>query len=209
MNKRQIEHFFKIVDAEFRQNAKVILTGAAAGTIMGSTRPSLDIDFGIELKKFSEKSWQALESAIKKAIDKTGIQANYAEDIDRWGMITLHDYRRRTTLYKKYGKLSLHVLDPAYWSIGKMTRFLDPDVQDMLQVFRKKKVPPRRLAIVWGKALRVSPRSTFITRFRRQVEGFFVTYGTKIWGKDFDPSHAIGQFHNAAGIDTVKRLKRG
>ncbi len=201
MNQQQIEHFFKIVDAEFRQDVRIILTGAAAGTIWGSTRPSLDIDFGIELKDCSEQNWQRLESAIRKAVKETGIQANYAEDIDRWGMITLLDYSSNTKLYKKCGKLALFVLDPAYWSIGKMTRFLDPDIQDMIQVFHKKKIPPARLAKIWGEALRKSLRSTFIERFRRQVESFFVSFGKKIWGKSFDSAKAIKQFHKFAGID--------
>jgi hypothetical protein len=200
MNRRQIDRFFNIVDAEFRQDAKVILTGAAAGTIWGSTRPSMDIDFAIELKSFNEQVWKQLESAIRKAIVETGIQANYAEDIDRWGMVTLLDYRNNTKLYKKYGKLALWVLNPAYWSIGKMTRFLNPDIQDMIQVFRKKKFPPARLAEVWGKAFRASPRSTALTRFRRQVESFFESYGTKIWGRSFNSTKALRQFHRSAGI---------
>ena len=200
MDIRQIEHFFKIIDAEFRQDAKAILTGAAAGTLWGSIRPSMDIDFAIEIKNQSEENWQQLESAIRKAIEKTGIQANYAEDIDRWGMVTLLDYKSNTKLYKKYGNLTLMVLDPAYWSIGKMTRFIDPDIQDMIQVFRKKKIPPANLAEIWGKALKESPHSTTLTRFRRQVESFFESYGTKIWGINFNSSKAIKQFHKSAGI---------
>ncbi len=89
----------------------------------------------------------------QEAIDETGIQANYAEDIDRWGMVTLLDYRNNTKLYKKYGKLALWVLDPAYWSIGKMTRFIDPDIQDMIQVFRKKKDPAGTAGGGLGKSL--------------------------------------------------------
>jgi hypothetical protein len=200
MDIRQIEQFFKIIDAEFGQDAKVILTGAAAGTIWGSTRPSMDIDFAIEINNQSEANWQQLESAIRKAIDKTGIQANYAEDIDRWGMVTLLDYKSNAKLYKKYDKLALMVLDPAYWSIGKMTRFIDPDIQDMIQVFRKKKIPPANLAEIWGKALKESPHSTTLIRFRRQVESFFESYGTKIWGINFNSSKAIKQFHKSAGI---------
>ncbi len=200
MDKRQIDHFFKIVDAEFRHEAKAILTGAAAGVIWGSTRPSLDIDFAIELKRVSESKWNQLESAIRKAIVETGIQANYSEDIDRWGMICLLDYRNNIELYKKYGKLDLWVLDPAYWSIGKMTRFLNPDIQDMIQVFQKKEIPPARLTEVLGKAFRASPRSSVLARFRRQVESFFDSYGTKIWGPSFDSAEAIRQFQRSAGI---------
>ncbi len=200
MDIRQIEQFFKIIDAELTQDARAILTGAAAGTIWGSTRPSMDIDFAIEVKNQSEAGWQELESAIGKAIDKTGIQANYAEDIDRWGMVTLLNYKSNAKLYKKYGNLTLLVLDPAFWSIGKMTRFIDPDIQDMIQVFRKKKCSPTNLAEVWGKALKESPRSTTLIRFRRQVESFFESYGTKIWGRKFNLSKAIKQFHTSAGI---------
>jgi DNA primase catalytic subunit len=200
MDKRQIDHFFKTLDVEFQQGARAILTGAAAGTIMGSTRPSMDIDFAIEFDNLSEDKWKQLESAIRKAVEITGIQANYAEDIDRWGMITLLDYRKHTKLYKKYGKLALRVLDPAYWSIGKMTRFIDPDIQDMIQVFRKKKTPPLHLAKIWGKALRESPKSIVLARFRRQVESFFESYGTKIWGSSFNSKKTIHVFHRSAGI---------
>ena len=200
MDRRQIDRFFKIVAAEIRKDVKVILTGAAAGTIWGCTRPSLGVDFAIELKSFSEPYWKELESAIRKAIDETGIQANYAEDIDRWGMITLLDYRNNIKLYKRFGKLTLCVLDPAYWSIGKMTRFINPDIQDMIQVFRKKKIPPARLVEVWGKALQASPRSTALEKFRRHVESFLESYGTKIWSRSFNATNAIRRFHKSAGI---------
>ena len=74
MDRRQIDRFFKILDAEFSKEARIILTGAAAGHIMGSKRPSMDIDFAIKLKKPGEPEWEELESAIRKAIAKTGIQ---------------------------------------------------------------------------------------------------------------------------------------
>ncbi|MBC8413698.1 MAG: hypothetical protein ISR96_13170 [Nitrospira sp.] len=200
MDIRQIEQFFKIIDDEFNHEARVILTGAAAGTVWGSTRPSMDVDFAVSISDRSETAWQQLEASIQRAIEKTGIQANYAEDIDRWGMITLLDYKSNTKLYKQFGSLALMVLDPAYWSIDKMTRFIDPDIQDMIQVFRKKNTSPHELAEVWGTALKESPRSTTLMRFRRQVEGFFESYGRKIWGNDFNSEKVIKQFHKSAGI---------
>ena len=45
MNMRQIDNFFKILDDELQQNASIILTGAAAGIIYGSSSPSMDVDF--------------------------------------------------------------------------------------------------------------------------------------------------------------------
>ena len=92
------------------------------------------------------------------------------------------------------------LLDPAYWSIGKMTRFIDPDIDDMIQAFRKMKTSPAHLAKVWGRALRESPQSTALTRFRRHVEGFLESYGKKIWGSSFDSAKTIRQFHKEAEI---------
>jgi hypothetical protein len=198
MDRQQIDRFFKILDAEFQKEAGIILTGAAAGTILGSERPSVDIDFAVDIKK---PQWEEFHDAVGKAIAQTGIQASYAEDIDRWGMITLLDYRKNTTFLKKYGHLTISVLNPAIWSIGKVTRFLDPDIKDMIQVFRKTKIPSARLAETWGKALRKSPQSTALPRFRRQVEGFFTSYGKKIWGHNFNAAKIIRQFHTAAGIE--------
>jgi hypothetical protein len=206
MDRQQIDRFFKILDAGFKKEAGIILTGAAAGTILGSVRPSVDIDFAAEIKKPGKSQWKEFDSAVSRAVAQTGIQANYAEDIDRWGMITLLDYRKNTTVLKKYEHLTLSVLKPEIWSIGKVTRFIDPDIKDMIQVFRKTKTSPIRLADTWGKALKKSPRSTALTRFRRQVEGFFKSYGKKIWGRNFNVMKTIGQFHKSAGIKPVKRL---
>ncbi|MEW6601724.1 MAG: hypothetical protein AB1499_12205 [Nitrospirota bacterium] len=199
MNKRQIDRFFRVLDTELQHEAGIVLTGAAAGNILGSSRPSMDIDFAIELRVRGEADWEKVEAAIGNAGNRTGISANFAEDIDRWGMITLLDYKKNATLYKKYGKLTVRVLDPAYWFIGKMTRFIDPDIQDMIQVFRKKSPPAQTLVKVWGRALKESPRSTELTLFRRHVESFLNFYGKKIWGREFDPDKAIREFHKAAG----------
>lgn len=200
MNKRQIDRFFRVLDTELQHEAGVVLTGAAAGAILGSVRPSMDIDFEIGFSNPGEVEWEQVEAAISNTGNRTGISANFAEDIDRWGMITMLDYRKNTTLYRKYGKLTVRVLDPAYWSIGKMTRFIDPDIQDMIQVFRIKKPPVQKLLKVWGRALEASPRSAELAVFRSHVESFLKFYGKKIWGVRFDPDKSIREFHKAAGI---------
>ena len=199
MNPAQIDRFFKIVAGELDQKTVAILTGAAAGSILGRVRPSIDIDFALEAVKKKEE-WARLEAAIHKAVQLTGIKANYAEDIDRWGLITLLDYKRHTRGYKKFSRLEIRILDPEYWSIGKMTRYLDPDIRDMIEVFKRQKVPWESLAKVWGLALRKSTRSAALIQFRKQVEDFFRSYGRKIWGKDFDESKALSSFHKIAKI---------
>ncbi|MDP3722751.1 MAG: hypothetical protein Q8R91_04550 [Candidatus Omnitrophota bacterium] len=205
MNPRQIHTFFRVLARELNQPARVILTGAAAGSIWGSARPSLDIDFAITLRRNSAEQWEAVERAVARTIRLTGIPANYAEDIDRWGPISLLDYRRHTRLYRRIGTLEVRLLDPAYWSIGKISRYLDPDVQDVLGALRRQRVPASRVIRVWARALRASPRSAALTQFRWQAEHFLRSHGRTIWGRRFDAEVAIRQFHRHAGIRAPHR----
>jgi hypothetical protein len=200
MNPNEIERFFKGIAKDFNEDATIYLTGAAAGALMGGVRPSLDVDFGVELKAGGAKAWEQLTAAIEKNKALTGLGSNYDEDIDRWGMITLMDYQKHAPLFKQYGKLKVKVLEPAYWSIGKMTRYLEPDIADMEMVFQRKKISTAVLTGVWGKALKSSPRSASLLLFRKQVEDFLVHSGPKIWGKTFDAVRAIEDFHRSAGI---------
>ena len=64
------------------------------------------------------------------------------------------------------------LLEPAYWSIGKIARYLDPDVDDLVRVFKKQRVPALKLAKLWGKALAKSPRSSASFSFKKHVEHF-------------------------------------
>ena len=200
MTRTQIDAFFRVLAEQWGGKAIVLLTGAAAAAIWGHVRPSVDIDFAVRVRKRGRIAWEKLEDAVGRTVRLTGIQANYTEDIDRWGLITLLDYRRHTRPYRRFGALEVRLLDPAYWSIGKMTRYLDPDVRDMVQVFKRQRVPAQRLARLWGKALKRSPRSIALSQFRRQVEHFVRSYGRPIWGREFDAERALRHFYKEAGI---------
>lgn len=200
MTRQQLDRFFTTLAREYDGSVRVILTGAAAGSITGPLRPSLDVDFGVELPRRTASRWQALTEAIERTVRLTGIPAQYAEDIDRWGAISLLDYRAHTTPYRRFGKVRVDVLDPAYWSIGKLTRYLDPDVFDMVAVLKRTRVPVVRLVRLWGRALRASPRSMACTEFRTHAEHFLQTHGRRIWGTPFDANRAIAAFHRAAGV---------
>ena len=200
MNPRTINRFFRLLAKECDRRATIILTGAAAGSLWGHVRPSRDIDFGVELVGRHPQGWDAFQVAVERTIRQTGIDVNYAEDIDRWSSITLLDYRRHTLPYRRFGKLSVRLLDPAYWSIGKLGRYFDLDVHDLVAVLRRQRVPLLRLIRIWAKALRESPRSPALFQFRTHVEHFLRAHGRSIWGKRFDPDAAIRQFHRAAGV---------
>jgi len=185
MNLIQIDRFFEILADELAVPATAIITGAAAAQILGGARPSMDIDFALRLGS-GKRGWEAVDAAVQRAVQKTGVQADYAEDIGRWSMISLLDYEKHASSYKRFGALRVLVMDPAYWSIGKVTRYLEPDSRDLLAVLKKQKTPARRLIDVWGRAVKASPRSADLRLFLHHARHFLRTYGREIWGKEFD-----------------------
>lgn len=210
MHPRQIDRFFRVFARELAAPATVILTGAAAGSLWGHVRPSLDVDFAIRPARGRRlPSWSRIERAAERTVRLTGIRANYAEDIDRWSAVSLLDYARHTTRYRRFGDLEVRLLDPLYWSIGKVTRYLSPDERDLVAVLQARRVAPSPLVHLWARALRQSPRSPALTQFRRQAEHFLRTHGRTIWGADFDAEHALWQFRLAlAGPGNVAPARR-
>lgn len=170
---------------------------------MGSTRLSIDIDFAVLLPgrlRSRPDAWSVIETALQETVRQTGIAANFASDIDRWSSITLLDYLKRTALYKRFGRAEVRILDPSYWAIGKLGRYLKSDIEDLAQVLKTK--PPRLASVLrlWGRALRASPPSTACFQFRQNVEQFLRDHGRSIWGDPFELSGAVEAFHRAAGI---------
>jgi hypothetical protein len=207
MDPKLIDRFFQTLSEEFDQPATVILTGAAAGSLLGHIRASRDIDFAVQPARRDARTWERLAAAIDRTMRQVGVEVNYAEDIDRWSSIAFLDYRRHTTAYRRFGTLRVRVLDPVYWAIGKLGRYLEIDVNDLIAVLTRHRVPVSRALAVWGAALRASPRSAALFQFRRQVEHFLRTYGRTIWGRGFTPELAVRRFLREAGLVDVKPHK--
>lgn len=205
MNKKNIDDFFSKL-SQNSQNVKggikIFLTGAAAGSLLGGARPSLDIDFALTCDK---KDFIDAQNAIERTSAVSGIPVNFSEDIDRWSQITFLDYKRHAMPYKRFGKVLVVILEPVYWSIGKIARYLDPDVDDLVRVFKKQRVPALKLAKLWGKALAKSPRSSASFGFKTHVEHFFRTYGRVIWGNEFSPDKHILVFYGVAGVNSIAK----
>ena len=195
MRKNLIDRFFRELDREWKRPAQIILTGAAAGALLGHVRPSMDVDFEIHIPKRKKNGVPSLEDAIRCVSDKTGVQVNYSEDISHWSMINFLDYRKKALPYKKIGRLEIKIMSPEYWTIGKMTRYLEIDIQDMVKIIRKREIRPEVLIKLWIKALISSPLSLSLSQFRDHVNDFLKRYGKKIWGKNFEAQRAITLFN--------------
>ena len=191
------------LDRSWKRPATVILTGAAAGSLFGHVRPSLDIDFEIQTGRSEAAS---LEEAIQKISEKTGITANYSEDISHGSMIDFLGYRKTALPYRQIGKLRIKLISPEYWTLGKMGRFIEPDIRDLVKVIKKKKLAAERLILLWGRALRSSPLSLASRQFRDHVIFFLKTRGKTAWGKRFDAGKAIALFRHTARIPIPEPL---
>lgn len=199
MKKAKIDLFFRELDRGLKTNGQIILTGAAAGALYGNIRPSLDLDFEIQLRG-RKPNRAEIDSAIKHASSRAGVAVNYSEDIGHWSMIEYLDYRPKAVSYKRIGKLHVKLMAPQYWTIGKMTRFLEIDILDLTKVIKKKRLNSVALIKLWGRALRKSRLSEVSGRFLDHVVYFLKTKGKKIWGKDFDFEKSVLIFKKAAGI---------
>lgn len=201
MQKNIVDLFFIELDRRLSSPASVILTGAAAGSIYGNVRHSVDIDFEIRLKRNRDQSQDEIfQGWISEVSSKLGIAANYSDDISHWSMINYLNYRKSSMPYKKIGQIDIRLMAPEYWTIGKMTRFLEIDVKDIVKVIKKKRLRARRLVSLWARALRASPLSLTKGQFSRNVEDFLNRHGKKLWGKTFDKQKAINDFRRLAGL---------
>lgn len=183
MNRKKIHEFFKRLDISLDQKAVVIVVGASAASLMGHVRPSFDIDFEIRLSRSTSAQKRKLAETILKTARETGVAVNFSENIGGWSMVSYLDYRKTALAYKKFGKLDVKLIEPAYWTIGKMTRFLELDVQDMVKIIRKKKIKPERVIKVWARAFQSSDLSLELGQFKEHVLFFLAQYAKKIWGK--------------------------
>jgi hypothetical protein len=189
---------------------KLILTGGAEALLMGSTRPTGDLDFGITLittAEAQERHWAEVEAAIAAASRVAHVTVQYSADIDRWSAITMPNYPRHTRLHRRFGRVWVHLLEPAYWAIPKLARYLDTDAADIETVSRAQGVKPEPLARLCGRALRASPRSTAQFSFRQHVEHFFRARGPTVWGSSFDAEAAVRSFQRAARIQTRRNAR--
>lgn len=185
MKQNNCDLFFTELAKQGPSSVKVLLLGGSAAQIYGGVRPTLDVDFEALLMDKTQ-AWEDFEAAVHRAEQITGIGAQFSENVERWSQISYLDYHKHLRKYKNFQKIAVYLLDPYYWSIGKITRYLDSDIQDMVQVFKKEKVEQVKLAKLWHKALTESPRSTELFIMKKNVIHFFDSFAASVWGRTLD-----------------------
>ncbi|HSA59266.1 MAG TPA: hypothetical protein VLJ37_06230 [bacterium] len=177
MNRKDIDRFFAEVARLHRQPLDIYLTGGIASWFLGGNRPTRDIDFAV-----SDGS-EELTHKLDQVSRDLGIPIQYSDDIQRWGMINVPDIYAGAIRHKKFGSVTVYLLAPEKWAIGKLNRYLESDLEDLVAVFRKKKPDLQKTLEYWKCALRESPASTQQGLFKQQVNHFLKHHGKSIWGK--------------------------
>lgn len=192
--------FFTVLARRLPCPVKLIITGGIEAMLLGGTRPTGDIDFGLVVSKQQSKYMSEIEAELGAAAKQVSVAVQYSTDLDRWSPVAIPGKKFKTLPYKHLGKLTVDLLDPRCWAVYKLARYLDSDVTDLAQVLKRQKVSWLGLAQLCGECLRSSPRSPQLLLFRKQVEHFFREHGPTVWGKKFDSERAVTVFHRAAKI---------
>ena len=177
-DKRDIEHFFKRLSEFITEDIDIYLLGGCALIILGASRATQDIDF--EIRGASDETIER----IQQFCNDKNIPVNFSEDAGMWGMISINNNRNTALPYCDFGKISVRILAPLDMSIGKIERFTDIDVQDIIFIIKKFSINAEELLTAWARALNKSLKSEKNFLFRRQVESFIKTYSKKLWGVD-------------------------
>jgi hypothetical protein len=179
---RDIDHFFALLSKRISFPVTVLLTGGGAAILTGVSRATQDLDFQITLTQTSATRRETLQKAISEVETKTGIMAQYDTAIETWSAIAWPSPRPKFSNYRRFGSIQVRILDPLWWSVGKIARYLSYDVSDVITVFKRMKVPPEEAMRAWGKALGRSPLSNMQSIFKRQAFDFVARHGRTVWG---------------------------
>ena len=181
MKPSQIDTFFRTLSQKWPYPTKIILTGGGYALLQGGSRTTEDLDFEVETKNMEQ-----FTDALKETSFATGIPPQFSEDIDHWSQISYLDYKAESRLYKKFGKIGVYLPTVIHWGIGKVTRYLNQDVTDLISVYKKNRPDPIRVAKKWREAITKSPRSNALFLAKKNMLSFFQNHGKKIWGKKID-----------------------
>ena len=205
MKAADVDRFFEDFGRRVQRSIQITVTGGAAAILQGTSRATYDIDFEIRIGKGDD--WEFVQRAIDETATATGIAAQYAEDIDQWSSIALP--AKESRLYRRFGKVEVRILNPALWAIGKLARYLSSDVEDLRIVLKGAKTRPAATVKLWGKALGISPPSSSLGTFRKQVENFLDQYAQEIWGTAADSAKLKRLFLASAQQSRALRRTRG
>lgn len=122
----QIETFFQTLAERYSEPAALYLIGGGALMLLGSLRPTVDVDYvGVDIPEL----WSELQRVIDQLAREMQLDI---EAVPYKEMIPLStDSARRHILVGEYGLLRVFVFDPQALALGKLDRGSESDLEDI------------------------------------------------------------------------------
>jgi hypothetical protein len=195
MTRREIERFFTALSRRWTDPLDVILIGGSAAVLAGSLRPTKDVEFEARLGGTAQpEDADMIAAAVDRAIDASGVKAQFSVNIAGWSDVALPPYRDSARRWKRFGRLTVRLLEPSLYAVSKLRRGAAKDFTDLILVGRAARLSWTRVARTCGNAVRLSPPSTQLRPFVNRVEYLFKERGRELWGPRFDPEPALALF---------------
>lgn len=135
------------VGQRHQQPATLLLLGGSALRLLGSPRPTLDIDYvGHDLRK------DALQQVIDQVAQEMGLKVE-AVPIDEFVPLPA-DAQQRQLSIGVYGAMNVYILDPYTIALSKIDRGFDTDIEDIIFLLRQGLITLEQLEIVVSDASR-------------------------------------------------------
>ncbi|MCX6048718.1 MAG: DUF6036 family nucleotidyltransferase [Chloroflexi bacterium] len=121
----QIQAFLTEVGRRYQQIGTLLLLGGSALCLLGSPRPTLDIDYvGHDLHK------DELQQVIDQVAQEMQLEVE-AVPIDEFVPLPLDAQQRRLPV-GQFGTINVYILDPYTIALSKLDRGFDTDIEDII-----------------------------------------------------------------------------
>jgi len=146
METDRIQAFLKALGVRYPHPAQLYLLGGSALCLLGSPRPTLDIDYvGDDLKK------DALQRVMDEIAGEMGLDVE-AVPIERFIPVPVNK-NERSLRVGKFGKIDVYIFDPYSIALSKIDRGFDTDLDDIIFLIQRGFVDFKKLALVTQDAL--------------------------------------------------------
>jgi hypothetical protein len=127
VNTQALEMFFQELGKRYEEPAMLYLVGGSALVLLGSDRPTLDIDYvGIDIPGL----WDELQRLIDEIATEMDLKI---EAVPYREMIPLSsDTEERHIYVGRYGTIDVYVFDPYAMALGKLDRGFPSDLEDIV-----------------------------------------------------------------------------
>lgn len=132
VNTAHLENFFRELGKRYEKRATLYLVGGSALVLLGSDRPTLDIDYvGIDIPEL----WDEVQRLIDQIATEMELKI---EAVPYREMIPLSSETEERHLHVgKYGTMDVYVFDPYAMALGKLDRGFPTDLEDIVFMLKR------------------------------------------------------------------------